>query len=82
MSALTRFFSQHPDPFLLALSSALTWYLNQVVEVVLPSDPAIVGLQTVRLVGDVFYVRTFTVVELPLEQLESDRERQSIWRGI
>lgn len=78
----SRFLSQHPDPFLLALSSALTWHLNQVVEVVLPSDPAIVGLQTVRLVGDVFYVHTFTVVELPLEQLESDRERQIIWRAI
>lgn len=42
-------------------------YLNQVVKVVLPSYPAVVGLQTVGLIGNVFRVQTFTVVELPFE---------------
>lgn len=44
--------------------------LNQVVEVVLPSDPAVVGLLTVGLVGDVSGVHAFTVEKLPLEQLQ------------
>lgn len=48
-------------------SPCINPYLNQVVKVVLPSYPAVVGLQTVRLVGDVFRVQTFTVVELPFE---------------
>lgn len=62
---------------LLSLShpQSMNPYLNQVVKVVLPSYPAIVGLQTVRLVGDVFGVQTFTVVELAFEQLERKRER-------
>lgn len=49
-------------------------YLNEVVEVVFSPYPAVVGLLTVRLVGDVFYVQTFTVVELPFEKLQSERE--------
>lgn len=51
-------------------------YLNEVVEVVLPSNPAVIRLLTVRLVGDVLCVQTFAVVELPFEQLQSDRDRQ------
>lgn len=51
-------------------------YLNQVIKVVLPSYPAVVRQQTLRLVGDISCVQTFTVVELPFEQLESERERE------
>lgn len=50
-------------------------YLNQVVKVVLSPNPAVICMQTVGLIGDVFCVQTFTVVELPFEQLESNRER-------
>lgn len=45
-------------------------HLNEVVEVVLPPYPAVVGLETVGFVGDVSGVQALTVVELPFEQLE------------
>lgn len=51
-------------------------HLDEVVKVVLPPYPAIAGLQTVGLVGDVFRVQAFTVVELPFEQLESQIEKE------
>lgn len=52
----------------------ISWnYLNQVVEVVFPSDPAVVCLLTVGLVGDVFGVHAFAVEELPLEQLRVEQ---------
>lgn len=57
-------------------------YLNQVVKVVLPSDPAVVGLQTVGLVGDILCVQTFTVVELAFEQLERQRETEKSVRQL
>lgn len=47
-------------------------HLNQVVKVVLPPYPAVVGLETVGFVGDVFSVQALTVVELPFEQLERE----------
>lgn len=56
-----------PSPLPSLTLSALNPYLNQVVKVVLPPYPAVVGLQTVGFIGDVFRVQTFTVEELPFE---------------
>lgn len=50
-------------------------HLNQVVEVVFPPYPAVVGLETVRFVGDVFSVQALTVVELPFKQLEREKRQ-------
>lgn len=47
----------------------LTFYLSQVVKVVLVSNPFVVSVYTVRLVGDVPYILPLTKVELSLEKL-------------
>ncbi len=44
-------------------------YLSQVVKVVLSSNPFEVCLKTIRLIGDVFGVATFTMVKLSFEEL-------------
>lgn len=44
-------------------------HLSQVVKVVLVSDPLVVGLHTVRPVGNVSYVFSLTNKELSLEEL-------------
>lgn len=49
--------------------ASLSAHLSQVVEVVLVSDPLVVGLQTVGLVGDVPNILSLTNKELPLEEL-------------
>ena len=77
------FLVQPPYPPLsLPLTQSINPYLNQVVKVVLPSDPAVVGLQTVGLVGDILCVQTFTVVELAFEQLERQREKEKSVRRL
>lgn len=44
-------------------------YLSQVVKVVLSPNPFVVCLKTIRLIGDVFGVATFTMVKLSFEEL-------------
>ncbi len=44
-------------------------YLSQVVKVVLSPNPFEVCLKTIRLIGDVFGVATFTMVKLSFEEL-------------
>lgn len=50
-------------------------HLSQVVKVVLMVDPFIVGLQTVRLVGDVFDIRTQAVEEFAFKELSVQGQR-------
>lgn len=48
-------------------------YLPQIVEVILPPDPFIVGFSAVGFSGDVSDVNPLTVVELALEELGENR---------
>lgn len=45
-------------------------YLSQVVKVVLSPNPFVVCLNTIKLIGDVFGVATFTMVKLSFEELQ------------
>lgn len=49
-------------------------YLSKVVKVVLMVDPLVVGLQTVRLVGDVFDIGAEAVEELAFKQLSVEEQ--------
>lgn len=48
--------------------------LSQVVKVVLMMDPLVVGLQTVRLVGDVFDIGAEAVEKLAFKQLPGEEQ--------
>ena len=48
--------------------------LSQVVKVVLMMDPLVAGLQTVRLVGDIFDVRAEAVEKLAFKQLPEEEQ--------
>lgn len=48
-------------------------YLPQIVEVILPPDPFVVGFSAVGFSGDVSDVKPLTVVELALEELGENR---------
>lgn len=48
--------------------------LSQVVKVVLMMDPLVVGLQTVRLVGDIFDIRAEAVEKLAFKQLPGEEQ--------
>lgn len=48
--------------------------LSQVIKVVLVVDPLVVGLQTVRLVGNVFDIRAEAVEKLAFKQLPGEEQ--------
>lgn len=48
--------------------------LSQVIKVVLVVDPLVVGLQTVRLVGNVFDIRAKAVEKLAFKQLPAEEQ--------
>lgn len=54
-------------------------YLSQVVKVVLVSDPLIVGLQAVWLIGDVPDILSLTNEEFSLEKLRRKHTHTYIW---
>lgn len=60
-------------------------YLKEIIKVVLSVCPAVVGLQTVGLIGDVPRVEPFTDVELSFEQLGREKVliKKDVWlKGI
>lgn len=57
-------------------------HLSKVVKVVLMVDPLIVGLQTVRLVGDVFDIGTQAVKELAFKELRVKGQRHQVFEAL
>lgn len=51
-------------------------YLSKVVKIVFVVNPAIVGSQTVRLVGDVLHIKTHAVVKLSFKKLGKQTHKE------